>query len=67
MTAEPNSFTSFQNVRASRVYRLPDGMTLEDGAATTGVFNTAHHALVNLARIRPGGCISSEGGVDDAA
>jgi NADPH:quinone reductase-like Zn-dependent oxidoreductase len=54
VTAAPNSFCSYQNVQAARLYRLPDHMSFETGATTSSVYNTAHHALRNLARVRKG-------------
>jgi NADPH:quinone reductase-like Zn-dependent oxidoreductase len=54
VTMEPHSFASFQNVPASRVYAMPESMAFDVGSTTLGVYNTVHHALINLARVRKG-------------
>ena len=39
-------------LEASRTYRVPDGMSLEDAAAIPAVYLTAWHALAEVARVR---------------
>ncbi|KAI0474037.1 hypothetical protein GGR56DRAFT_696770 [Xylariaceae sp. FL0804] len=64
------SFTSVQRARADHVLRLPDGLSLAEGASIPLAFATAYHALVDVARVGPGQTVlvhSAAGGVGQAA
>lgn len=54
-TAEAMCFANRLMAPASRVTKLHDNMTLEVAAAVQSVYNTAYHALINVARICKGG------------
>jgi len=68
---EPRCLTNRLNAPAYRV--VPFGaltMSFEDAASIQSVFNTSHHALINLARIRKGETVlihSAAGGIGHAA
>ena len=67
---EPKCFTNLMNVPAARVIPLPDTFSMEDGAAAMSVYNTAHYALMYLARITKGDKVlihCAAGGVGHAA
>jgi hypothetical protein len=53
-TSEPDCFANRLNAPADRLVKLPATVSLEVAACTQSVYNTAHHALVNLARIKKG-------------
>jgi len=53
-TAEACCFGNRLVAPAARVMKLPDNISLEVAAATQCTYNTAHHALINIARIRKG-------------
>ncbi|KAI0126592.1 putative polyketide synthase [Xylariales sp. AK1849] len=64
------SFSSVHRVKAHNVFRLPAGMSLEDGASIPLAFATAYHALVDVAKVSKGQRIlvhSAAGGVGQAA
>ena len=66
----PGAFATFANVPEQLAVRRPEGLTVEQGAALPVVFLTAHHALRNLARIKPGDRVlihAASGGVGMAA
>jgi phthiocerol/phenolphthiocerol synthesis type-I polyketide synthase C len=70
MCSEPRCFTNRLNAPASRVVPLDDSISLVQAAATQSVYQTAHHALINLARIRKGERVlihSAAGGLGHAA
>lgn len=54
VTSEPSCFGNRLNAPAARLIRLPDSISFEVAANVYCVYNTAHHALVTLARIKPG-------------
>lgn len=54
-TAEAMCFGNRLLAPATRVIKLHDDMTLEVAAAVQSVYNTAYHALINIAGIRTGG------------
>jgi NADPH:quinone reductase-like Zn-dependent oxidoreductase len=57
-------------VDAARARRLPEGMSLEEGAALLAQYLTAHHALARVAHARPGETVlihACAGGVGTAA
>lgn len=68
---EPRCLTNRLNAPAYRV--VPFGglkMSFEDAASIQSVYNTSHHALINLARIRKGETVlihSAAGGIGHAA
>ena len=68
---EPRTLTNRLNAPAYRV--VPFGglnMSFEDAASIQSVYNTSHHALINLARIRKGETVlihSAAGGIGHAA
>jgi NADPH:quinone reductase-like Zn-dependent oxidoreductase len=53
-TSEPSCFGNRLIAPANRVVKLHDNISMVVAASTQSVYNTAHHALVNLARIRKG-------------
>lgn len=70
MTGEPCCFANRLNAPADRVVWLPETTAFEDAASLQSVYNTSHHALVNLARVRPGEKVlihSAAGGIGHAA
>lgn len=63
-------YTRRVTVSQQRAFSLPDGWSLEEGAAFPGVAITAWHGLANVARCRPGERVlvhSAAGGVGIAA
>ena len=63
-------FSNRINLPASRTVPLPEGVSFDDGASIMSVYNTAHYALVYLARIRKGDRVlihAGAGGVGHAA
>jgi len=69
-TAEASCFGNRLNAPASRVVKLVDSISFEVAASTQSVYNTAHHALVNIARIKKGDRVlvhAAAGGVGHAA
>jgi acyl transferase domain-containing protein/NADPH:quinone reductase-like Zn-dependent oxidoreductase/thioester reductase-like protein/acyl carrier protein len=70
MTGEPCCFANRLNAPASRVVKLDQRVPFEDAASLQSVYNTSHHALINLARIRKGETVlihSAAGGIGHAA
>ena len=70
MTGEPCCFANRLNAPASRVVKLDARVPFEDAASLQSVYNTSHHALINLARIRKGESVlihSAAGGIGHAA
>ena len=70
MTGEPQCFANRLNAPASRVVKLDERVPFEDAASLQSVYNTSHHALINLARIRKGESVlihSAAGGIGHAA
>jgi acyl transferase domain-containing protein/NADPH:quinone reductase-like Zn-dependent oxidoreductase/thioester reductase-like protein/acyl carrier protein len=70
MTGEPRCFANRLNAPASRVVKLDQRVPFEDAASLQSVYNTSHHALINLARIRKGETVlihSAAGGIGHAA
>lgn len=53
-TAEACCFGNRLLAPAPRVTKLPENISLEVAAAVQSVYNTAHHALMNIARIKKG-------------
>jgi len=53
-TAEACCFGNRLVAPAARVLKLPENISLEVAAATQCTYNTAHHALINIARIKKG-------------
>lgn len=51
---QPGCFASRLNCDARLAYKLPDNISLDVGASSQSVYTTAHHALVELARVRKG-------------
>ena len=45
------AFRNLVQVHRSTVVKLPDGMTLEQGASLPYVYSTAYHALCNVAQL----------------
>lgn len=69
-TAEASCFGNRLNAPACRVVKLVDSISFEVAASTQSVYNTAHHALVNIARIKKGDRVlvhAAAGGVGHAA
>ena len=63
-------FSNRINLPATRTVPLPESVSFEDGASIMSVYNTAHYALVYLARIRKGDKVlihAGAGGVGHAA
>jgi NADPH:quinone reductase-like Zn-dependent oxidoreductase len=57
-------------VKGARARRLPEGMSLEEGAALVAQYLTAYHALTRVAHARPGETVlvhACAGGVGTAA
>jgi phthiocerol/phenolphthiocerol synthesis type-I polyketide synthase C len=70
MIGEPACFTNRLKCPAARCVPLSDGVSMVDAAATGSVYNTCHHALVNLARVRKGEKVlihAAAGGIGHAA
>ncbi|KAI5922046.1 hypothetical protein F4810DRAFT_303598 [Camillea tinctor] len=64
------SFTSVHQVEAHRVFRLPSGLSFEDGASVPLAYATAYHALMDIAHLSKGQRVlihSAAGGVGQAA
>lgn len=64
------TFRSHLLVKADRVIPVPEGMLLTEAATMPTTFLTAHHALCEIARLRPGESIlihAAAGGVGLAA
>ncbi|KAI0596521.1 hypothetical protein F4775DRAFT_594205 [Biscogniauxia sp. FL1348] len=64
------SFTNVHRVEAHRVFRLPSGLSFEDGASIPLAYATAYHALVDIAHLSKGQRVlihSAAGGVGQAA
>ena len=53
-TAEACCFGNRLVAPASRVLKLPENVSIEVAAASQCTYNTAHHALINVARIKKG-------------
>ena len=54
---------------ADQVFRLPDGVTMEQGACLSVTYGTGYHALVDRARLEPGETVlitGATGGVGSA-
>ena len=69
MTGEPCCFANRLNAPAQRVVKLDDRVPFEDAASLQSVYNTSHHSLINLARIRKGESVlihSAAGGIGHA-
>ena len=69
-TAEASCFGNRLNAPAKRVVKLLDSIRLEVAASTQSVYNTAHHALINIAHIKKGDRVlvhAAAGGVGQAA
>jgi NADPH:quinone reductase-like Zn-dependent oxidoreductase len=69
-TAEASCFANRLTAPARRVVLLPDSISFEVAASTQSVYNTAHHALVTIARIKKGDTVlvhAAAGGVGHAA
>ena len=69
-TAEAACFGNRLNAPACRVVKLVDSISFEVAASTQSVYNTAHHALINIARIKKGDRVlvhAAAGGVGHAA
>jgi NADPH:quinone reductase-like Zn-dependent oxidoreductase len=70
MIGEPACFTNRLKCPAARCVPLSGGVSVVGAAATGSVYNTCHHALVNLARVRKGEKVliyAAAGGIGDAA
>lgn len=70
MLSAPSCFASKVVSPASRVLKVPNGMSLESAAAVQSVYMTAYHALINLARVKEGEKVlihAAAGGVGHAA
>ena len=70
MTGEPCCFANRLNAPAARVVKLDERVPFEDAASLQSVYNTSHHAMINLARIRKGETVlihSAAGGIGHAA
>lgn len=66
----PYCFRSHATTDHRLVFRLPPDMSFEEAATLPTVFLTAHHALVQLARLQPGERVlihAGTGGVGQAA
>jgi len=66
----PGAFCTLANTKASRCDRLPEGMTLEEGAVFRGAFHTAYHALLQKGRLQKGEWVlihGAAGGIGIAA
>jgi len=69
-TAEASCFGNRLNAPANRVVKLVESISFEVAASTQSVYNTAHHALVTIARIKKGDRVlihAAAGGVGHAA
>lgn len=69
-TAEASCFANRLIAPANRVVKLIDSISFEVAASTQSVYNTAHHALINIARIKKGDRVlvhAAAGGVGHAA
>ena len=69
-TAEASCFANRLNAPARRVAKLHVSISFEVAASTQSVYNTAHHALVTVARIKKGDRVlvhAAAGGVGHAA
>jgi phthiocerol/phenolphthiocerol synthesis type-I polyketide synthase C len=67
---EPDCFANRLNAPADVLVKLPEGLSLETAAGTQSAYNTAHHALLNLAGVKKGDTVlihSAAGGVGHAA
>lgn len=65
-----NAYAQWAAVPVSRIYRLPSGMGFEDGAAISGNYVTAYHALFAAGNLQPGDRVlihGAAGGVGIAA
>jgi phthiocerol/phenolphthiocerol synthesis type-I polyketide synthase C len=70
MISEPACFTNRLKCPAIRCVPLPEDVSLVDAASTGSVYNTCHHALVNLGRIMEGERVlihAAAGGIGHAA
>jgi synaptic vesicle membrane protein VAT-1 len=65
-----NAYAEWVSVPARHAYRLPPGMTFEDGAAITINYLTAYHSMFTMGNLQPGDRIlihGAAGGVGIAA
>lgn len=65
-----NAYAEWVAVPAREVYRLPAGMTFEDGAAIPVNYLTAYHSMFTMGNLQPGDRIlihGAAGGVGNAA